>query len=89
MAEGAPKNVVENDAEIAMPPILITLKEGDTNHPVEMQEAFAEAYRKRGGQVEIHTFADLPEYRMKPSPEEPETMRWLDTVTEFVARHGG
>jgi acetyl esterase/lipase len=89
MWEGAARRVVEEESDIDMPPILITLKDGDTNHPIAMQEAFVEAYRKRGGEVEMHSFVGLPEYRMKPGPDLPESVRWVDTLMAFIGRHSG
>jgi len=51
-----------------------------------MQERFIASYRKRGGQIEVHTFEGLPEHRVVPSPAQPETMRAMDTITGFIER---
>ncbi len=75
MAEGSPQTVVEQDGQADLPPILMLLKANDRNHPLEMQERFIASYRKRGGTIEVHTFDGLPEHRMTPSPNQPETMR--------------
>ena len=40
-----------------------------------MQQRFIASYRKRGGVLEDHTFEGLPEHRMVPSADQPETMR--------------
>jgi acetyl esterase/lipase len=86
MAEGSPQTIIDQEKQIKMPPILFMLKADDKNHPLEMQERFIASYRKRGGQIEVHTFEGLPEHRMVPSPAQPETMRAMDTITEFVRR---
>jgi acetyl esterase/lipase len=86
MAEGSPQTIVEHEKQIDMPPILFMLKADDKNHPLEMQERFIAAYRKRGGQIEVDTFEGLPEHRMVPSPAQPETMRAMDAITEFIRR---
>ena len=86
MAEGSPQTIVEKDAQVELPPILFMLKANDQNHPLEMQERFIASYRKRGGAIEVHTFEGLPEHRMVPSPDKPETMRFIDTVTAFIRR---
>ena len=52
-----------------------------------MQERFIASYRERGGAIEAHTFDGLPEHRMVPSPDKPETLRFVDIVTEFIRRH--
>jgi acetyl esterase/lipase len=87
MAEGNPQTIVEKDQQVDLPPILMLLKANDRNHPLEMQERFISAYRKRGGTIEAHTFDGLPEHRMVPSPSQPETMRCMETITAFIRRH--
>jgi acetyl esterase len=89
MAEGSPQTIVEGDEEVELPPILMLLKENDRNHPLAMQERFIESYKKRGGSIEVHTFAGLPEHRMVPSAAEPETMRCMETMIAFIHRHAG
>jgi len=86
MAEGSPQTIIDQEKQIEMPPILFMLKANDKNHPLEMQERFIVSYRKRGGQIEVHTFEGLPEHRMVPSPAQPETMRAMDTITDFIKR---
>jgi len=89
MAEGSPQTIIDQEKQIELPPILFMLKANDKNHPLEMQERFIASYRKRGGQIEVHTFEGLPEHRMVPSPAQPETMRAMDTIYEFIKRHSG
>ena len=89
MAEGSPQTIIEQDAQVDLPPILMLLKANDRNHPLEMQERFIDSYRKRGGTIEVHTFDGLPEHRMVPSPSQPETMRLINAITEFVQRQTG
>ena len=89
MAEGSPQTIIDQEKQIELPPILFMLKANDKNHPLEMQERFIASYRKRGGQIEVHTFEGLPEHRMVPSPAQPETMRAIDTICEFIKRHAG
>ena len=86
MAEGSPQTIVEHDEEVDLPPVLMLLKANDRNHPLEMQERFIASYRKRGGQIEVHTFEGLPEHRMVPSPAQPETMSVMETITAFIRR---
>jgi acetyl esterase/lipase len=89
MAEGSPQKIIERDEQVDLPPILFLLKANDKNHPLEMQERFIAAYRKRGGAIEAHTFDGLPEHRMVPSPSQPESMRVIDTITGFIRRQTG
>lgn len=87
MAEGSPQTILDQGTQGALPPILMLLKANDKNHPVEMQERFIASYRNRGGAIEVHTFDGLPEHRMVPSPDKPETLRFVDIVAEFIRRH--
>lgn len=86
MAEGSPQTIIEKEEGIDLPPILMLLKANDRNHPLEMQERFIAGYRKRGGNIEVHTFEGLPEHRMAPSPSQPETLRVIETMTAFITR---
>ena len=89
MAEGSPQTIIEKDAQVELPPILFLLKKNDKNHPLEMQERFIASYRNRGGPIEVDSFDGLPEHRMVPSPDQPETMRFIDIVTAFIHRQSG
>ena len=84
MAEGSPQTILDKDEKVELPPILFLMKANDKNHPLEMQERFIASYRKRGGAIEVDTFDGLPEHRMVPSPNEPETMRFIDIVSAFI-----
>jgi acetyl esterase/lipase len=86
MAEGSPQTILDQGEKIELPPVLFLLKANDKNHPLEMQERFIASYKKRGGAIEVHTFEDLPEHRMVPSPDKPETMRVIDIITAFIRR---
>ena len=86
MTEGSPQTIIDHEKQIELPPVLFMLKANDKNHPLEMQERFIASYRKRGGQIEVHTFEGLPEHRMVPSPGQPETMRAMHTIAEFIGR---
>jgi len=87
MAEGSPQTIIEHDKQVDLPPVLMLLKANDRNHPLEMQERFIASYRKRGGAIDVHTFDGLPEHRMVPSSDQPETMRVIETTTAFIRRH--
>ena len=89
MAEGSPQTIVDSTEKIELPPILFMLKSNDKNHPLPMQERFIASYQKRGGAIEVHSFDGLPEHRMVPSPDKPETMRAIDTITAFIQRQAG
>jgi acetyl esterase/lipase len=86
MAEGSPQTILDQNTQAALPPLLMLLKANDKNHPLEMQERFIASYKKRGGPIEVHTFDGLPEHRMTPSAAQPETLRVMDTMIDFIRR---
>lgn len=88
MSEGSPQSIIDSDEQVELPPILFLLKANDKNHPLEMQERFIASYRKRGGAIEVHSFDGLPEHRMVPSLDRPETMRFVDIVSGFIQARG-
>jgi acetyl esterase/lipase len=86
MAEGSPQYLLDRNEPVALPPILMLLKANDQNHPLEMQERFIAAYRKRGGSIDVHTFEGLPEHRVSPSPDKPDTLRAMEVMIDFIRR---
>jgi acetyl esterase len=88
MAEGSPQKIIERGESVDLPPILMLLKTNDRNHPLKMQERFIASYRERGGTIGVHTFEGLPEHRMVPSPDKPETMRAIETIVAFIRQQG-
>ncbi|MBM4262590.1 MAG: alpha/beta hydrolase [Deltaproteobacteria bacterium] len=89
MSEGSPQTICDSGEKIEMPPILLLLKENDKNHPLEMEEKFVASYRRRGGTMDVQMFSGLPEHRMVPSPDKPETMRAMEIMTAFIRKHAG
>jgi|SRR5262245_6379821 len=87
MAEGSPQTILDKNEQAELPPLLMLLKANDKNHPLPMQERFIASYRKCGGAIEVHTFDGLPEHRMVPSPDQPDTMRCMETITTFIRRY--
>lgn len=85
MAEGSPQTILDRNEAAALPPLLMLLKANDKNHPLEMQQRFIASYR-RSGAIEVDTFEGLPEHRMTPSPDKPETMRVIETIASFIRR---
>ncbi|HKY07502.1 MAG TPA: alpha/beta hydrolase [Candidatus Binatia bacterium] len=86
MAEGSPQTILDENTQAATPPILMLLKANDKNHPLEMQERFIASYKNRGGAIEVHTFEGLPEHRMAPSADRPDTLRAMETMIDFIRR---
>lgn len=87
MWEGSPQSIVEQGTQECLPPIFMMLKANDKNHPLPMEEKFIATYRQRGGSIDAETFAGLPEHRMVPSPERPDTLRAMQMMIDFIRKH--
>jgi acetyl esterase len=88
MAEGAPRTALDSGEQVDLLPMLFLLKEGDKNHPQPMQDEFIAAYKRRGGSIQVEMFSGLPERGMEATPEQPESMRAIETMVDFIRRHG-
>ena len=79
-----PRSMLSGKAYSCLPPMLIMHGEADEEVPVALSHKFAEAYSEAGGEIELHTFPDMPHlFMLKPGPQ---TDRALDVVKSFIAR---
>ena len=86
MAEGNPPLILERGEEVELPPVLVIQRTVDSAHPLEMQERLVEWYRKRGGQIEMPLYENLPS-PYKLDAEFPDSQRVLDAIEAFVKAH--
>jgi len=83
MAEGNPPLMLERGEEVDLPPVLVIQRKVDSAHPLEMQERLVDWYRKRGGEIEMPLFDDLPS-PYKLDAEHPDSQRVLDAIEAFI-----
>src|SRR6195256_2224460 len=89
MSEGSPPLILERGEPVAsLPPALIIQRTKDANHPLEMQQRLVDWYRKRGGQIEMPLFANLPPRFGAITAEFPDTLRVMETIEDFIKQHG-
>jgi acetyl esterase len=87
MSEGSPPLILERGDPIAsLPPALIIQRSVDSNHPLVMQQHLVEWYQRRGGEIEMPLYDNLPP-RFTITPEFPATLRVMDKITDFIKRH--
>jgi len=82
--EGNPQQILERGEPVALPPMLILQGGLDDNVLPEVQERFATAYRKAGGEIEYELFPNS-EHRWVAQPG-PETDRAIEVLKRFIAR---
>jgi acetyl esterase len=87
MSEGSPPLILERGEPVELPPTLVIQRTVDTAHPLEMQQRLVEWYRKRGGQIEMPLYENLPS-PFKLNAEFPDSQRVMDTIEDFVKQHG-
>jgi len=87
MSEGSPPLILERGDPVELPPTLVIQRTVDTAHPLEMQQRLVEWYRKRGGQIEMPLYENLPS-PFKLTAEFPDSQRVVDAIEDFVKQHG-
>ncbi|HWP57795.1 MAG TPA: alpha/beta hydrolase [Candidatus Acidoferrales bacterium] len=82
--EGNPQRILERGEPVNLVPMFILQGELDDNVLPEVQQKFADTYRKAGGAIDFHIFSGA-EHRwvIKPSAN---TDRAIDMMKAFIAR---
>jgi acetyl esterase/lipase len=87
MSEASPLRILERGEPVELPPMLLVHGAVDQNVPLAMTEAFAAAYRKRGGSVDLEVVPGAPhDFGLE---EGPDTTRALQLIHAFVAHQSG
>ena len=88
MSDGSPPLILERGETVELPPALVIQRRVDAVHPLDMQERLVCWYRQRGGTIEMPLFDDLPPSPFRLDPAFPDTLRAVETITEFIKRRG-
>jgi acetyl esterase len=86
MSEGSPPLILERGEQVELPPTLVIQRTVDSAHPLEMQKRLVDWYQRRGGQIEMPLYSNLPS-PFTLSPEYPDSQRVIDDIAEFIKRH--
>src|ERR671931_1029191 len=81
MSEGSPPLILERGEPVELPPALVIQRTVDDNHPLDMQQRLVDWYRRRGGQIEMPLYANLPTRLTAITPEVPDTVKVLEDIT--------
>lgn len=87
MAEGSPPRILESGEDVDLPPVLVIQRTVDANHPLDMQQRLVQAYRARGGDIEMPLYDNLPS-PFALSADYPDTQRVVDAIASFIHQHG-
>ena len=62
-----PPLILERGEPVELPPVLVIQRTVDTAHPLEMQQRLVDWYRKRGGEIDMPLYDNLPSpFRAQP-----------------------
>jgi acetyl esterase len=86
MAEGSPLDIVSRGDAQNLPALLILQGTNDDNLTPDMQQRFIEAYRARGGRVELAIFEGQPHSFISRDPASAATQDALVRITSFIIR---
>lgn len=82
--DGNPQRILDRGEAVSLTPMLILQGGLDDNVLPEVQERFAAAYRKAGGEIDYELFPGC-EHRWVANPG-PHTDRAIDVIKAFIAR---
>ena len=83
MSEGSPPLILERGEPVDLPPTLVIQRTVDSAHPLEMQQRLVAWYQRRGGQIEMPLYTNLPS-PFTLSAEYPDSQRVIDKIAEFI-----
>lgn len=86
MAEGSPFDIVSRGDAQNLPALLILQGTNDDNLTPDMQQRFVDAYRARGGRVELAIFEGQPHGFVARDPSGAATHDALVRITSFIIR---
>jgi acetyl esterase len=84
MAEGNPQLILERGEATALPPMLVLQGTADENVEHERADAFADRYRRAGGEIELLKFAGQPHTFIVRDPAAPASIEALSKISGFV-----
>ena len=82
--EGNPQEILDRGEKVTLPPLLIMQGELDDNVRPAVQEKFAAAYRKAGGECQFEIFPGCQHLWVREPG--PQTDRAHEMVKQFIAR---
>ena len=87
MAEGAPARILEAGEAAATPPVLVVQGTADKMHPRPHLDRFADAYRRRGGSIEIEFYdGEAAGFILRNTVNPANAAAGLERVIGFVHR---
>jgi acetyl esterase/lipase len=84
MAEGSPLLALERGDRVEQPNLLYVQNPADIMHPRALLERFIAAYRKAGGNVELHWAEGQPYDLVRSAPDSPGARGAVRKIIEFI-----
>lgn len=86
MADGSVARALERGEGGDLPPVIYLQGTADLAHPRPNLDRFVAAYRKAGGQLELHLFEGVGEAFVKKDPGSAASVACIEKIVEFVHR---
>jgi len=83
-AEGNPQMILDRGERVELPPALVIQGTADVVLPDGMADAFAAAYRKAGGVVDLRKFESQPHTFITKEPANPASIEAIEVIKAFV-----
>lgn len=85
MAEGNPLLILERgEAAVPLPPAIVVQGTADDNVTPDMADRLADAWRARGGRLDLHKFDGQPHTFIMRDPAGEASRRATELIRDFV-----
>ena len=84
MEEGNPHLLLERGEATHMPPMCVVQGTADANVDHTWQDAFADLYRSKGGEIEVHKFDGQPHTFVTADPDTDASKAAIAKIRDFV-----
>jgi acetyl esterase/lipase len=88
MAEADPQLALERGEVAVLPPALLIQGLADDNLDPVIADRFATAYKKVGGEAELHKFPGEPHMFITKDPKSANSLKALGLIEDFIRRRG-
>ena len=88
MAEADPQLALERGEVAVLPPALLIQGLADDNLDHMIADRFAAAYKRAGGEAELHKFVGEPHMFVTKDPASANSLKALAMIEDFIRRRG-
>jgi acetyl esterase len=88
MLHGSPRAIIDGGGFTKpLPPVLIVQGAADDTLSPEYQQAFVDAHRRAGGQIEMNVYPGMPHSFALRQPDHPQSVQAVADIITFIKGH--